>query len=178
MTDSTHDVNLRNPNSATIDLATFYNSVRLDAVKRIGLFDAGLIAYVETTADYDLNPANRDNHNVLALRAGNVRPQLAAGANAAAVTIYNIHVLDYQSLAASLLIISDKIFHGISPATQTVMNEHASSHPDFFRNHGRRWIFYFFAMAQSALITSRNPNACSAHRLTPSLTLWSRTVSI
>ena len=108
MTDSTYDVNLRSPNSATINLATFYNSVRLDAAERIGLFDAGLIAYVETTADYDLNPANRDDHNVLVLRPGNVRPQLAAGANAAAVTIYNIHVLDYQSLAASLLIISDK----------------------------------------------------------------------
>ena len=74
MTDSTYDVNLRSPNSATINLAIFYNSVRLDATKRIGLFDAGLIACVETTADYDLNPANRDDHNVLVLRLSNVRP--------------------------------------------------------------------------------------------------------
>ena len=85
MTDSTYDVNLRSPNSATINLATFYNSVRLDATKHIGLFDAGLIACVETTADYDLNPANTNDHNVLVLRPGNIRPQLAAGANAAAV---------------------------------------------------------------------------------------------
>ena len=98
-------------------MATFCNSVRLDAAKRMGLFDAGLIAYVETTADYDLNPAKRDDHNVLVLRPSNVRPQLAAGANAAAVTFYNIYVLDYQSLAASLFIIFDKIVHGVSPAT-------------------------------------------------------------
>ena len=136
---------------ATIILATFYNSVRLDAAKRIGLFDSGLIAFVETTADYAVNPANIDAQNILVPRPSNIRPQLAAGANAAAVTIYNIHVLDYQSLAASLLIISDKIFHGVSPATQTVMNEHASSHPDFFR---KPWAMMDFLFVRHGTINS------------------------
>ena len=67
------------------------------------------------------------------------------------MTIYNIHVLDYQSLAASLLIISDKIFHGISPAVQTVMNEHASSHPDFFR---KLWAMIDFLFLRHGTINS------------------------
>ena len=37
MSESTYEVNLRNPHTATINLAAFYNSVRLDAGKRIGL---------------------------------------------------------------------------------------------------------------------------------------------
>ena len=75
MTDSTDDVNLRSPNSATINLVTFYYSVRLHVAKRIGLFYHGLIAFVETTADYDMNPANREDHNVIVPRPSNVRPQ-------------------------------------------------------------------------------------------------------
>ena len=34
---------------------------------------------------------------------------MLAGANAAAIIIFNIHVVDYQALATSLLIISDKM---------------------------------------------------------------------
>ena len=41
MSESTYEVNLRNPHTASINLAAFYNSVRLDAGKRIGLFDGG-----------------------------------------------------------------------------------------------------------------------------------------
>ena len=136
MTDSTYDVNLRSPNTATINLATFYDSIRLDATKRIGLFNAGLIAFVVKTADYD--------QNILVPWPSNVRPQLAAGAKTAAATTYSIYILDYQSLAASLLITSKKILHGVSPATQTVMNEHTSSHPDFFRKPWAMMDFVFY----------------------------------
>ena len=128
----TYEIHLRSPTTATINLAAFYNSVKLDAAKRIGLFDGGLIAFVETTADYNVNPANKDEDDNLIPRPTNTRPVLPAGANAAAITIFNIHVVDYQALAASLLTISDKIFSGVSPATQTVMNDHAGIHPDFF----------------------------------------------
>ena len=93
--------------------------------------------------DSRLWPETRDDHNVLVLLPSNVHPQLAVRTNAAAVTIYNIHVLDHQSLAASLLIISDKMFHGVSPATKTVMNEHASSHPDLLRKRWARVDFLF-----------------------------------
>ena len=55
----TYDVNLTSPTTATINLAAFYNSVKLDAAKRIGLFDGGLIAFVETTSDNNVNPANK-----------------------------------------------------------------------------------------------------------------------
>ena len=41
-------------------------------------------------------------------------------------------VTDYcQALAASLLIILHKIYNGVNPATQSVMNAHAGLHPDF-----------------------------------------------
>ena len=57
----TYDVNLTRPTTATINLAAFYNFVKLDAAKRIGLFDGGLIAFVETTSDNNVNPANKDD---------------------------------------------------------------------------------------------------------------------
>ena len=178
MTDSTYDVNLRSPNSAIINLATFYNSVRLDAAKRIGLFDAGLTAFVEMTADYDLNPANRDDHNVQVLRPSNVRPQLAAGPTLQLrrLTTFTFSITSHWRHPYSSSLIR------YSMASVLLSRQSWASMPAliliFFGSHGRWWIFYFFAMAESIPITSRNPKVCSAHRLIPSLTLWSRTVFI
>ena len=94
MSESTYEVNLRNPHTATINLAAFYNSVRLDAGKRIGLFDGGLVAYVETTADYANNPANRSAANELSPRPALLRPTIAVGATAAATTLHDFHIAD------------------------------------------------------------------------------------
>ena len=52
MSESSYKVNL-SPHTATINLAAFYNSVRLDAGKRIGLFDGGLVYFV-TNQNYNL----------------------------------------------------------------------------------------------------------------------------
>ena len=136
MSESTYEVNLRSPHTATINLAAFYNSVRLDAGKWIGLFDGGLVAYVETTVDYANNPANRNAVNELSPRPVLLLPTIAVGATAAAITLHNLNITDYQSLAASILIISDKIYNGVSPATKTIMDDHAIDHPSFFISHG------------------------------------------
>ena len=151
MSDSTYEVNLRNPHTATINLAAFYNSVRLDAGKRIGLFDGGLVAYVETTVDYANNPANRNAANDLSPRPVLLRPTIAVGATAAAITIHNLHITDYQSLAASILILSDKIYNGVSPATKTIMDDHATDHPSFFH---QPWAMMDFIFARHGTVTS------------------------
>ena len=104
MSESTYEVNLRRPHTATINLAAFYQTVRLDAGRRIGFFDGGLVAYVETTVDYANNLADRNAANELSPRPVLLRPTIAVGATAAAIT-------DYQSLAASILILSDKIYN-------------------------------------------------------------------
>ena len=151
MSESTYEVNLRNPHTATINLAAFYNSVRLDAGKRIGLFDGGLVAYVETTADYANNPANRSATNELSLRPALLRPTIAVGATAAAITLHNLHLADYQSLTASILILSDKIYNGVSPATKTIMDDHAIDHPSFFH---QPWAMMDFIFARHGTVTS------------------------
>ena len=84
--------------------------MRLDAGKRIGLVDGGLVTYVEITADYANNPANRNAANELSPRPVLLRPTIAVGATAAATTLRDFHIADYQSLAASILILADKIY--------------------------------------------------------------------
>ena len=153
MSESTYEVNLRSPHTATINLAEFYNYVRLDAGKRIGLFDGGLVAYVETTVDYANNPASRNAANELSPRPVLLRPTIAVGATAAAIMLHNLHITNYQSLAASILIISDKIYDGISPATKTIMDDHAIDHPSFFH---QPWAMMDF--------TSRHRHIRSYHR--------------
>ena len=132
MSESTYEVNLRSPHTVTIDLAIFYNSMRLDFGKRICLFDGGLVAYVETTVNYANNPANRNAANELSLRPVLLRPTIAVGATAATITLHNLRITDYQFLAASILILSNKIYNGVSPATKTIMDDHAIDHPSFF----------------------------------------------
>ena len=115
MSDSTFGINLRSPHTATINLAASYSSVQLDAGKRISLFDARLVAYVERTADYATNPASRNAANELSPRPVLLHPTVAIGTTAAAITLHNIHITDYQCMAASILILSDKIYNGVSP---------------------------------------------------------------
>lgn len=78
----------------------FYNSVRLNAGKLIFLFDAGIVAYVEITADYATNLADRNVIDELSPRPVLLRPTVAIGATAAAITVHNIQITDYQSSAA------------------------------------------------------------------------------
>ena len=93
MSESTYEVNLRSPHTANINLAAFYNSVRLDAGKRIGLFDGGLVAYVETTVDYANNPANRNAANELSPRPVLLRPTIGCGHHATQSTHHRLPVL-------------------------------------------------------------------------------------
>ena len=90
------------------------------------------MAYVETTVDYANNPANRNAANELSPRPVLLRPTIAVSATAAAITLHNLHITDFQSLAASILIFSDKIYNSVSPATKTIMDDHAIDHPSFF----------------------------------------------
>ena len=128
----TYAVNLTNPTAATINLMAFYNAVKLDASKRVSIIESGLLQFVQHTGDFTANPANRDADGTILARPSNPRPILPAGANAAAISMYNLSIADYQTLATSILLMSDKIYNGLSPATQSVMNTHAEQHPQFF----------------------------------------------
>ena len=90
MTDSTYDFDLGSPITAIINLIV-YNSVMLDVAKRIGVFDIGLIA--SSLANYDINPAHKDDSDALIPRPTYVRPVLPAGANAAGVAMIIIVIL-------------------------------------------------------------------------------------
>ena len=131
MSESTYEVNLRSPHTATINLAAFYNSVRLNAGKLIFLFDAGIVAYVEITADYATNLADRNVIDELSPRPVLLRPTVAIGATAAAITVHNIQITDYQSSAAFIWRLSDKIYNGMSPDTKTIMDNCAIDHFSF-----------------------------------------------
>ena len=101
MSESTYEVKLRSPHTATINLAAFYDSVRLDAHKRIDLFDGGFVAHIETTVDYVNNSANRNAANGLSPRPVLLRPTIAVGTTAAAITLHILHITDYHSLTKS-----------------------------------------------------------------------------
>ena len=151
MSESTYEVNLRSPHTVTINLAIFYNSMRLDFGKRICLFDGGLVAYVETTVNYANNPANRNAANELSLRPVLLRPTIAVGATAATITLHNLRINDYQFLAASILILSNKIYNGVSPAIKTIMDDHAIDHPSFLH---QPWAMMVFIFARHGTVTS------------------------
>ena len=129
----TYAVNLINPTTATINLIAIYNAVKLDSAKRVSIVDTGLLQFVQHSHDYNANPANRDADGTIMPRSTNSRPILPVGANAASISVHNINLVEYQTLAASILIMSEKIYDGLSPATQSVMNTHAEQHPNFFR---------------------------------------------
>ena len=128
----TYTVNLINPTTATINLVAFYNAVKLDAAQRVSIVETGLLQFVQHSHDFNANQANSDADGILMLHPTNSRPIPLVGANAVAISIHNLNIAECQTLAASILLMSEKIYNGLSPATQSVTNTHAEQHPHYF----------------------------------------------
>ena len=77
----------------------------------------------------------------------------SSGATAVAITLHNLQITDYQSLAAKILIVSDKIHNGVSPATKAIMDDHAIDHPSFFH---QPWAMMDFIFARHGTVISEN----------------------
>ena len=100
----TYAVNLINPTTATINLIAFYNAVKLDSAKRVSIVDTGLLQFVQHSHDYNANPANRDADGTIMPRPTNSRPILPVGANAATISVHNINLVEYQTLAVGIVL--------------------------------------------------------------------------
>ena len=149
-----YEIHIRNPVTATINLDGFYVSAKTDAGRHVAIHEAGLVAFVATTAEYNTDTRYHDiATGQTAPRPTNIRPILPANPNAAAVSQFNILISDYQATVMSLKQLSDKIYHGLSPATQSVMDEFANNNPGFYQ---RPWAMFDFIYTRHGTITAEH----------------------
>ena len=146
-----YEIHIRNPVTATINL-----DAKTDAGRHVAIYEEDLVAFVANTADYNADPRYYDiNTGATAPRPTNTRPVLPANPNAAALSQFNILIADYQATVTSLKQLSDKIYQGLSPSTQSIMMDFASQHPGFYQ---RPWQMFDFIFNRHGTITAEHIN--------------------